>query len=167
MPRRLRTEPAVVKDAHDPRIYQFETASNDKWLGSHDPFTILHVLNNVDDKAVVPAWLTRTPRVEWKSSPTDSGGYTFNVLLAQSRGDGSVEYALKYTMKPVAPIRTTGDMLLSAMERREASDNVDIGVVQKMYNQAAASMCQSIFQAVHKNWQLPLLQKNLDVKDSV
>ncbi|KAF0306812.1 hypothetical protein FJT64_021761 [Amphibalanus amphitrite] len=82
----------------------------------------------------------------------------------QSRGDGSVEYALKYAMKPVAPIRTTGDMLLSAMERREASDNVDIGVVQKMYNQAAASMCQSIFQAVHKNWQLPLLQKNLDVK---
>ncbi|KAF0293569.1 hypothetical protein FJT64_008674 [Amphibalanus amphitrite] len=164
MPRHLRTEPAVVIDAHDPRIYQFETASNDKWLGSHDPFTILHVLNNVDDKAVVPAWLTRTPRVEWKSSPTDSGGYTFNVLLAQSRGDGSVEYALKYTMKPVAPIRTTGDMLLSAMERREASDNVDIGVVQKMYNQAAASMCQSIFQAVHKNWQLPLLQKNLDVR---
>ncbi|KAF0291143.1 hypothetical protein FJT64_010689 [Amphibalanus amphitrite] len=50
----------------------------------------------------------------------------------QSRGDGSVEYALKYTMKPVAPIRTTGDMLLSAMERREASDNVDIGVVQNM-----------------------------------
>ncbi|KAF0297541.1 hypothetical protein FJT64_005022 [Amphibalanus amphitrite] len=81
-----------------------------------------------------------------------------------SRGDGNVEYALKYTMKPVAPIRTTGDMLLSAMERREASDNVDIGVVQKMYNQAAASMCQSIFQAVYKNWQLPLLQKNLDVK---
>ncbi|KAF0289336.1 hypothetical protein FJT64_012389 [Amphibalanus amphitrite] len=40
----LRAEPAVVKDAHDPRIYQFKTGSNDKRLGSHDPFTTLHIL---------------------------------------------------------------------------------------------------------------------------
>ena len=59
MPRRLRTESAVSSDAHDRRNKQCETACNDVWMGGHDPFAVLHILNNVDDKAVVPAWLAR------------------------------------------------------------------------------------------------------------
>ena len=164
MPRRLRSEGAVAKDAHDPRLYQCETPTNDKWIGGHDPFTVLHILNNIDDKAVVPAWLTRAPRVSWTSSSADGGGYEFDVELPESNGVHSVEYALKYTFKPMAPIRTPSDILLSALERREAGDNVDHGVVKRMYNQASSSACQSIFQVMHKNWQLPLQRKNVDVR---
>ena len=165
MPRRLRTDAAVVPDAHDPRIMQCETSCNDPLMGGHDPFTVLHFLNNIDDKAIVPGWLARPPRVEWKHVSTDGGGYQFDVVLAEASGDGSVEYALKYGFKPVAPVKTPGNVLLTALERREGGDNVDHGVVKRMYTQVAASTCQSIFQIVHKNWQLPLLLKNVAARD--
>ena len=164
MPRRLRTDAAVVPDAHDPRIMQCETPCNDRFMGGHDPFTVLHVLNNIDDKAIVPGWLARPPRVEWKRASTDGDGYQFEMVLAEASGDGSVEYALKYGFKPVAPVRTPGDVLLTALERREGGDNVDHGVIKRMYNQVSASICQSIFQSVHKNWQLPLLLKNVSAR---
>ena len=118
MPRRLRTDAAVVPDAHDPRIMQCETSCNDPLMGGHDPFTVLHFLNNIDDKAIVPGWLARPPRVEWKHVSTDGGGYQFDVVLAEASGDRSVEYALKYGFKPVAPVKTPGNVLLTALERR-------------------------------------------------
>ena len=164
MPRRLRTRGAVVPDAHDPRITQCETACNDMWIGGHDPFAILHILNNIDDKAVVPAWLARPPTILWHDAAPGDANTRFDMVLAQGSGDSSVEYALKYGFKPVAPVKTASGVLLAALERRDGDDNVDRGVVQRMYNLVSASLCQSIFQAVHKNWCLPLLLKNVDVR---
>ena len=162
MPRKLRTKAVVTSDAHDRRIKQCETACNDVWMGGHDPFAVLHILNNVDDKAVVPAWLTRPPTVIWESSTTANGEeFSFTLQLETGSGDANVEYALKYGFKPVAPVRTPADVLLTALETRGAADNIDSGVVMRMYNAVSSAMCQSIFQAVHKNWHLPLLHRNI------
>ena len=163
MPRGPRPKSAVVPDAHDPRITQCETACNDPFMGGHDPFAVLHIMNNIDDKAIVPGWLAREPRIKWQHDD-DDGGYHFDLVLARASGDSSVEYALKYGFKPVAPVRTPGDVLLTALERRQDGDSVDLGVVKRMYNRVAASLCQSIFQAVHKNWQLPLLLRNVKAR---
>ena len=162
MPRRLRTVAVVTRDAHDKKIMQCELERNDVWMGGHDPFAVLHILHNIDDKGLVPAFLARAPKITWQRA--EAGGFELTMELATGSGDGSVEYSLKYGLKPVAPIRTPADTLLVALETRDATDNVDAGVVKRMYNAVTTSTCQSIFQVMHKNWQLPLLQKNLDVR---
>ena len=71
----------------------------------HNPFAVLHVLHNVDDKAVVSAWLSRPPAVVWQCSDDDTGIsiHSFKVNLWMGAGEGNVEYALKYGLKPMGP----------------------------------------------------------------
>lgn len=49
----------IYQDPHDKKLTQFRTASNDGYLKGGCPFSILFNLHNIDDKAIVPSWLTK------------------------------------------------------------------------------------------------------------
>ena len=103
-----------------------------------------------------------TADVIWESSTTANGEeFSFTLQLETGSGDANVEYVLKYGFKPVAPVRTPANVLLTALETRGAADNINSGLLMRMYNAMSSAMCQLIFQTVHKNWHLQLLHRNI------
>jgi hypothetical protein len=48
-------------DPQNNKITQLSVGSNDKWFNGCDPFEILHILSNADDKAVAPSFLCKPP----------------------------------------------------------------------------------------------------------
>ncbi len=64
MPHPLR-EAAIDKDPHNRAYTQLFFPTNDRWYNGHDPFVILLNMGNSDDKASVPDFLTKPPRLNW------------------------------------------------------------------------------------------------------
>ena len=58
-------EAALVRDAHNKKLIQLQFESNDKYFNGHDPFAVLHMLHNCDDKALPPDFLEKPPKVDF------------------------------------------------------------------------------------------------------
>ena len=100
------------------------------------PFAILYNLNNVDDKAIVPAWLGKQPNIKWEVKPelhfpSDIGG--------ELEG----EYAAKYGAKPNQNKIPDGDTLLAATAHLQPQNAVTTETFERMYNKVSKGASQS------------------------
>ena len=64
-PQRPRTQAGIYRDPFKRKLSQFNTACNDGFFNGGCPFSILFNLHNIDDKAIVPAWLCKPPKIVW------------------------------------------------------------------------------------------------------
>ena len=157
-PQPLSDVPAIYNDPHKKEITQFTTACNDGYLNGHCPFAILLNLNNVDDKAIIPEWLIKRPKVCWvEGTPT----IQLNIM---SSGDMPEEYTSKYVTKGVPKRGAKGDIVLVGMEHLQPENAVTMGCFTKMYNHVSHKGPLPIFNVVHNNFGIPLTFKNFNVK---
>ena len=158
-PQPIRSESAIYRDPYNRKLKQFSTASNDGFLNGGDPFTVLFNLHNVDDKAIVPAWLSKPPSIKW-SINTETNVLSGNLVLhLDIQGEQAGQYALKYTIKPDQKKLPEGDTLIAAMAHLEPRNAVTTGTFTRMYNKISEKGPQPIFQAIHSNIKLPFVSK--------
>ena len=92
---------------------QFSTACNDGFFNGGSPFAMLINLHNVDDKAIVPAWLQKEPKIYYQLVENQ---LALTVKLHSDKsGSQAAEYALKYGFKPVQKTLSDTDSLLEAL----------------------------------------------------
>ena len=156
-PIELLKKPAVIRDLHDKRFYQLQFETNDKWFNGSDPFAILHYMHNVDDKAIVPAWLRRKPSVEF----TEEGP---SISLNEECEEGIDDYCCKYAIKSAIPPKTNDQLILLHSEHLQPEECINQGVVTRMLNTYHKEIPVCIFNASHINMELPLLLSNIDCK---
>ena len=154
---------AIYQDPHDKKLCQFRTACNDGFLNGGCPFSLPFNLHNVDDKAVVPSWISKKPTIKWQVE----GNKLIPKLCLHLDMDGEIvgEYCAKYASKPTQPRTSHGDMMIAAMENLQPENAVTTGIFSRMYNKVSQKGPQPIFQCVHKNLQLPLVIKNFDCRE--
>ena len=59
---------------------------------------------------------------------------------------------------------TDGDSLAIAAEPLAPQNNITTGTITRAYNQTCQGNPESVFQAAHKNWNLPLVSSNVEPK---
>ena len=160
-PQPLTDVPAIYNDPHKKEITQFTTACNDGFLNGHCPFAILLNLNNADDKAIIPEWLVKRPKVRWLSKAEGTVTWELNVM---SSGEMPEEYTSKYVTKGVPKRGAKGDVVLVGMENLQPENAVTMGSFTKMYNHVSRKGPLPIFNVVHNNFGIPLTFKNFNVK---
>ena len=163
-PQPLRHVAGIYQDPFKKKLKQFQTACNDGFLNGGCPFALLFNLNNVDDKAIVPSWLTKPPTITWDVNEST------NVLKGQlnlhlnNDGEQAGEYAVKYASKPNRRMQVGGEILLAAMENLRTENAVTTGTFAQMYNKINKTNPQPIFQTVHGNINLPFVLNFFDCK---
>lgn len=116
-------------------------------------------MHNVDDKAIITAWLFRRPRIIWKIQ--EDNKLTGSLSLHEDgNGDIAGIYVIKYSAKGAVKRLSDGDTLPLASENLHPENRVTNDTFTRMYNQTCQSGPQPIFQAVHNNLSLPLFDMN-------
>ncbi|KAH3813840.1 hypothetical protein DPMN_142310 [Dreissena polymorpha] len=164
-PQPMNKVPTIEPDKHNKKIFQLQFECNDKWFNGHDPFEILHVLSNADDKAVVPEFLRKPPVIEVSCCQNkENGVQDLNLEFFSDTGDSATEYVTKYAFKDAIPTKTSNEVLITAMEKLQDGEPINQGAVQKMYNSHAIAGTTSIFQATHLNQNIPHVLSNVNIK---
>ena len=133
-PQPLRSVAGIYQDPYKKKLKQFSTACNDGFLNGGCAFAVLFHLHNVDDKAIVPSWLTKPPNIIWEVD--ESTNYLQGQLNWHLDNDAEIagEYAVKYASKPNQRRQPEGDTLLAAMEHLLPENAVTTGTFAQMYN---------------------------------
>ncbi|KAH3753738.1 hypothetical protein DPMN_188387 [Dreissena polymorpha] len=164
-PQPMNKVPTIEPDKHNKKIFQLQFECNDKWFNGHDPFEILHVLSNADDKAVVPEFLRKPPVIEVSCCQNkENGVMDLNLEFFSDTGDSATEYVTKYAFKDAIPTKTSNEVLITAMEKLQDGEPINQGAVKKMYNSHAIAGTTSIFQATHLNQNIPHVLSNVNIK---
>ena len=161
-PQKTRELSGIYHDPHNRKIKQFGTACNDGNFNRGCPFATLFNLNNVEDKAIVPAFLSKPPKVQWSVVDNKLSGPL--CLYEHSSGDIGGAYVLKYASKPDVPKLSDSDIMLVASEHIQPSNAITTGTITRAYNTSCQKGPQPIFQAAHNNLDLPLYSRNFKGK---
>ena len=132
-------------------------------MNGGDPFALLFNLNNIDGKALVPAWLRKKPLLTKWTLNKQKNQWEATVEVNESDYD-LADYIAKYASKACVPPKTKGNVLLASSAKLQPENAITTGTMTKVYNKVSDMGAQPIFQAVHKNMKLPLVFQNIYVK---
>ena len=135
-PKKVGMEGSIHKDPHENSLIQCTTRSNDSWVNGSDPFALLFHLNNADGKPIVPSWLSRPPKVEWKSDETGKF-FTVIKIWCSLKGEVQGDYILKYAGKDNRTSYTSKDILIASTEHIDSENSITVGSLQRMLNKTS------------------------------
>ena len=161
-PQPKRSTSGIYRDPYKKKFKQFSTASNDGFFNGGCPFATLFHLHNIDDKGIPPAWLTKPPKFNWNVNNEKLSATL--TIHSDNNSELAGEYMLKYSLKTYSKKMTDRDSLIIAAEPLMPENNITTGTITRACNQTCQSNLESIFQATHKNWNLPLVSSNVEPK---
>ena len=160
-PREMRDKPEIFQDPHNKKVMQLGLPCNDIWLNGGDPFANVLWLHNVDDKCIVMPQFCKNPKIDWTLNNPETEHLPSLILYRQTSNLGA-DYIIKYAFKqPVAP-KLPSQLLLEAMQSLNPNETVSATTGIKMQNSIALRTHTSVYNAVHRNLNLPFVITNME-----
>ena len=100
-PQKTRSESGIYRDPYNKKLWQFSTACNDGFFNGGNAFATLFHLSNVDDKGIIPGWISKPPKVTFtvdQNNKLDVDVSLHYEFAAEHAGSYVLKYAcLLYT----------------------------------------------------------------------
>ena len=152
-----------IPDPYNKKLWQFSTASNDGFFNGGNAFATLFHLSNVDDKSIIPSWLTKPPKITFTRHDNDTLTATL-TLRDHDAGEYAAAYVLSYVGKAGYTNLTDAEALIASSEHLHPQNCVTPGIFQRAYNQTASQGTVPIFQATGQNLKIDIITKNFEPK---